>query len=109
MRVEYAIQEGWPSQQAGLRNRIGALAIRPQGKFKIGITNAPEDRMKQYGGGFDRMIVLYKTSSWDNVRKLERNLIDSYLDYDGNRNLKSGGGGRKPAEGPYYLYVVVGY
>jgi hypothetical protein len=80
---------------------------------KIGITNDPERRWREYYGpyGWHEMHVLYESSSHDHVCALEREFVRRF---DGALmrspgypwNSTGGGGGRKPTSGPYYLYLV---
>jgi hypothetical protein len=75
--------------------------------FKIGITNNPNQRFKNgYAKLYDKMIVLYRSSSLNNVSDLECKLIEH------NRDLADniiGGGGGNYGNPPYYMYVVVKY
>ena len=69
----------------------------------IGITGAPAARATGYLWPYTQMIVRYRTSSEDYVRRMEDILVDEYEDYCDN--IISGGGG--PVSGPpYYLYIV---
>lgn len=75
--------------------------------FKIGITNNPESRFQHgYAKSYDKMIVLYRSSSLSNVSDLERELIEH------NRELADnmiGGGGGNYGNPPYFMYVVIKY
>lgn len=100
---------GWPSSLIGIRHRVGALTREKS--FKIGITNDPRRRARQYDRNepfYDEMIVLYKSPSIDNARTLEKKLINAYIDNDRkpSDNRNRGGQGRIGAP-PHYAYVVV--
>ena len=74
--------------------------------FKIGITNNPESRFRHYAKDYDKMIVVYRSSSLNNVSELERELIEH------NREIADnviGGGGGNYGSPPYFLYVVIKY
>lgn len=76
-------------------------------KFKIGITNSPSRRWNQaYSGEYCEMRVIYRTSSWRNVTRVERGLIDHNWNCESCTNQRGGGAGFS-GEGPYYLYVVI--
>ena len=100
------VTTGAPSQAIStLRRRISAYT-RDGTLFKIGITNNPSRRKSQYEDDtdYDEMIVLYRTSSDSFQRQLEQTLIVDY--WDRCDNSIQGGGGR-PTNGPYYLYIVI--
>lgn len=109
MSVYYDFNTGKPSNiLTNVVRRISAFTR--QGRvcnFKIGITNYPERRWNQaYKTIYDKMLVVYKTSSIKYVSALEFELINhNWFHCD---NLIAGGGGAigKP---PYYLYVVLKY
>ena len=104
MDIRFEVQTGWPSKTA-LRSRISQY-VRDAGGFKIGITYNPQSRARGYEDDpYTEMIVLYKTSSIANVRKMEEMMIDLYAGR--SDNLNRGGGGPASEEGPYYLYVVM--
>ena len=108
MQLRYEIQGGWPSQLTNINQILGGYK-KHLSAFKIGITNDPENRKRQYEKDYPRyfgeMIVLYETTSLSNARKLEKQLIDK--NWEDERLINEiGGGGGKPGEGPYYLYIV---
>ncbi len=75
--------------------------------FKIGITNNPEKRFKaSYASTYDKMIAVYRSTSIDNVSRLEAELIEHNRDL--SDNIIAGGGGNI-GDPPYYLYVVIKY
>ena len=73
--------------------------------FKIGITNGPERRFRHaYIHDYDKMLVIYKSTSLNYVSELERELIEH------NKELADnliGGGGGNYGDPPYY-YVCCG-
>lgn len=73
--------------------------------FKIGLTSNPERRFQEeYSKRYDKMVVLYQTSSINNVSQLEIELIQHNKELADN--IISGGGGNY-GDPPYYLYVVI--
>lgn len=110
MQPEWRQRTGWPSSLIEIRHRIGAFTRgKTEGKtiFKIGITCRPERRGYEYDRNepfYDRMIVLYETSSIKNARDMEKALIKHYRDQCDN--LRNGGGGRIGTP-PHYMYIVV--
>lgn len=75
--------------------------------FKIGITNNPERRFKRrHIKKYDKMIVVYRSSSINSVSELEDKLIEHNKELADN---KRGGGGGDYGAPPYYLYVVIKY
>ena len=104
MDVRFDIETGWPSQ-VNLHGRVSALTrIDRVSGFKIGITSNPDVRASQYGDLYDEMVVLYESSSEDNVREMERHLVDYYRD---DSDAERGGGGGRLGQPPYFLYVVL--
>ena len=109
VKLKYDVDSGWPSRlESRLTRRIAALTRRSSA-FKVGITNWPERRKRQYERDHPRhcseMVVLYETASHRNASRLESLLIDYNWDRYELRNEIGGGGGRR-GEGWYYLYVV---
>lgn len=81
---------------------------RNHSKVKIGITNKPERRIKQHSKSnlnWEKMIVIYETSSVSFVNKMEKKHISYQMLYVTNQ--RNGGGGRDGKTGPYYLYVLL--
>lgn len=101
MQVVWRIETGWP-QWLNLRRRVGALR-RHSIFYKIGITNDPDRRARQYYDEYDEMIVIYQTQSLASARWVERDLIDFTWDDTDN---EVGGGGGNFGEPPYFVYVV---
>ena len=101
MDIRWEQDSGWPSQLRTMRSRVSAL-VRDASGFRIGMTNWPPTRGSQHGGSYHEMIVLYETSSRNNM-ELERQLIDHYRETCENRGPGAEG---RPGEGWYYVYVV---
>ncbi len=81
--------------------------LRNYSNVKVGFTNNPESRITKHKLdtiGWDRMIVIYETSSINFVKKIETILIENNWDYV--ENIISGGGGRT-GEGYQYIYVLL--
>lgn len=73
--------------------------------FKIGITNDPQRRFQEeYASYYDKMIVLYRSSSINSVSTLEDELVEHSSELADN--IIAGGGGNYGAP-PYFLYVVI--
>src|SRR6266446_2955987 len=123
MEIRDACETGWPSgvrlqqrvaayvREDRLRNyklhdRVKAY-VRDERlrRYKVGITSGPRTRAVQYGAQYDEMILVYRTSSNDHVRELER-VLTEYFGDDCDNEI-NGGGGRQATGGPYFLYVVV--
>ena len=85
-----------------LRRRIAAN-IRFCISLKIGITSNPKERALDYSSEYDDMMLLYKTSSDNYVKDMERRMICEYWDYVDN---SIGGGGGRLGSAPYFLYIV---
>ena len=103
---------GWPDAvESRLRRKVGALSRHGAFHKKIGITNNPAVRWAWHRQhGWRRMEVLYKSSSRDHVCELERRLVERlHLDValgGQHHNARAGGGGRIPASGPYFVYLI---
>ncbi len=114
-RVEYREITGWPAAVSSRLRRAISQYARRYPCFKVGVTNNPETRFALYrnaaeyeGGLYGRMIVLYATSSAENVAAMEKDLVDYFLESPGNRNVNLGGAGPfRSGRPPYYLYVVL--
>ena len=109
MRLVCDMDSGWPNDLTpGLQRRVAALKGHTCA-FKIGITNCPEERMREYErsnpGYYSEMRVIYRTSSRRNAVELEKRLIERNWFDEKFEGKIAGGGGRK-GKGEYYLYVV---
>ena len=108
-RVTYPYYTGRPNEVLSnvLRSISAYTRIDRTRSFKIGITNDPERRFQEeYAPYYDRMFVLYRSDSIDNVSILEEELVEHNKDLADN--IVAGGGGNIGIP-PYYLYVVVKY
>ena len=108
MSIQWDVWTGWPSNlKSSFRRRVSAYVRNVDFyDFKIGITNNPKRRFREYRNSddvYDRMIVIYETSSLDSVRHFEALMID---DYEYSANFASGGGGSY-GDPPYFMYVVI--
>ena len=107
---DYCITGRASDVEGTLRRKIGALCRQHGYHHKVGITNNPERRfLRHAANGARTMHVLYRSSSLDSVRHLERVLI-AWLPFRLATgiyyNATGGGGGRVPEHGPYYLYLI---
>jgi hypothetical protein len=85
-------------------------------KLYIGIASGPDshsalkrrfDKYKQ-GHGINEMIVLYESSSQDFCRDVERYLEKYFSDHHPNIINRTGGGGGRGADQPwYFVYLAV--
>jgi hypothetical protein len=111
MSVTYWYSTGHVSSVLSvLRHALGCYA-RGAEWIKVGITRTPEIRFEAHqrqwneGEKWDRMVVVYQTSSWRSACRVE----DALIRYARTRpyagklfNQVAGGGGRVPEEsGPY--------
>lgn len=112
--VCYRPLTGHPSQvKSRLCRKVGALSRHGGFHRKIGITNEPQRRWREFYGpnGWHEMHVLYESSSHRHVCDLEREFVRRFYDEVMRTpgwawNGTGGGGGRKPLAGPYFLYMV---
>lgn len=112
--IEYDYWTGLPNHVEGnLHRTIGALSRHWAFHQKVGITANPDDRWSRYyeGRGWKQMNIIYASDDHADVCYLERKLIDRFragvMTSPGyHHNQVGGGGGLRPAGGPYFLYVV---
>jgi hypothetical protein len=105
---------GWPSGvTATLHRKIGALCRHGGFHRKIGITNDPGIRWRSAyrHNGWQRMHIVYRSDCHDHVCQLENQIVQRFYSEIMSStgwyyNAVGGGGGRKPRNGPYYLYLV---
>lgn len=98
----------------GSNNEVIESLIRSVGQYtrhyksvKIGITHNPDRRSNEHARStmrWKKMVVKYKTSSINFIKKTEQILIEYHWDFIKN---EVGGGGGAEGEGPYYLYVLL--
>lgn len=110
MSVYYSYLTGNPADvTTPLIKRVSAFTRNSKvTNFKIGITNDPDRRWRElHKFSYDEMLVLYGSSSINNVSLLETWVIEHNRDHCDN--IKAGGAGGIAELPPYYLYVVVKY
>ncbi len=104
MRVLYRIKR---DSIKNVRSKIGSSIVyySKEHKVKVGITSKPKRRAAKYTieSDYDDMIVLFKTSSEQTIRELEKFLVEKNWELVDN---EIGGGGGPLGNGPYYLYIV---
>ena len=118
MDVVYNYDTGHLVQvESNLKRTLGQYACH-NAYIKVGITVDPEKRFKWHqkerasvGDYWERMVVIYGTSSWDVAKRAERRLI-KYAHNAGYEaevfNDAPGGEGRRPHEGQFcYVYVLL--
>jgi predicted GIY-YIG superfamily endonuclease len=121
MSVEYNYSRGHLNAvERELRQAVGQYGRR-NAYYKIGITGNPEERWRghqreraQENDTWDKMVVIYQTSSWEHACECERRLIE-YCDAKQHVHRaetfseRHGGGGRPPTthEGPFYVYILL--
>lgn len=106
-RVNYNYVTGRPEDVVSdVLRSLSAYTRRDRVRnFKIGITSNPERRFReQYNKNYDKMVVLYQSSSITNVSRLEVELVQHNKELADN--IIAGGGGNY-GEPPYYMYVVI--
>lgn len=91
-RVIYNYQTGRPNDvlSSVLRSISAYTRVDRATAFKIGITCNPENRFRQaYADSYDKMLVVYQSSSVNNVRDLERLLLSSITENCATTLLKA--------------------
>ena len=97
-----------------LKNRISNLSNNCK-YFYIGLTNRPKTRFQEHRNSdgilWDRMVVLYKTSSLRKEGDFEESLILYYKNGPRASKLKNIKNGRQGALSapPYYIYAIFKY
>lgn len=107
MSIKYDDWTGWPSNLEGSFHRRVSAYVRncDENNYKIGITNNPERRFREHKrSGYNKMIVMYRTSSWKSAGDMEDRLIEYCEKY--SANLVRGGGGSY-GDPPYFLYLII--
>ena len=113
-----------PSAKAGkalqlTKQSIASTLAKGPAVFKVGLAGDPLFRFYKKpspsspspGYFYDReryeyMHVVYAGATWDEASLMEAVLISEFLGKPGNRNINSGGEGRKVFEPPFFTYVV---
>lgn len=97
-----------------IKNRVSNLAQHCK-YFYIGLTNRPYDRFREHncrdGIVWDRMVVLYQTTSALKEGNFEEELILYYKESKFKKKLKNNKDGRQGplCQPPYYIYVLLKY
>lgn len=106
MSVTFSFWTGHASERlVPLKRCISGFTRQDRQAFKIGISSDPNRRWREeYRGHYDRMLVIYSTSSEKSIRRIEKWLTEYFEDFSDNLRL---GGGGPSSSGPYYLYVVL--
>lgn len=97
-----------------IKNRVSNLAAHCR-HFYIGLTNRPEDRMREHrrddGILWDRMVVLYQTTSLKKEGDFEEDLILYYKSSKYSRKLTNDRNGRQgpTTAPPLYIYAIFKY
>ena len=108
--VVYNHVTGFPFVVIGTLNRKIGQYKRSYGLIKVGITGQdPNVRFNQHRRDFywDKMIVIYESSSSAHCNVLETILVDCH--YNDLVNVRSGGGSKLSAPGKNYVYVLLRY
>ena len=97
-----------------IKNRMSNLSNHCK-YFYIGLTNRPKARFQEHRNSdgilWDRMVVLYKTSSLRKEGDFEEELILYYKNGPRASKLKNNKNGRQGALSapPYYIYTIFKY
>ena len=97
-----------------IKNRISNLANHCK-YFYIGLTNRPKSRFQEHRNSdgiiWDRMVVLYKTTSLKKEGDFEEDLILYYKNSQHSAKLENIKNGRQGALSapPYYIYAIFKY
>ena len=109
MSIVYNYLTGYPNHViSDLKHSISQYANNSS-YIKVGITNNPENRWYQHKNedpDWEKMVVVYKSSSIDNVREIERELINHTIEREESYNFIGGGGGNF-GDGPQFLYFLI--
>ncbi len=72
---------------------------------KVGITSNPRARASSYrsSGSYDKMVILYETTSEKEIRELEKYLVEKNWEIVNN---EIGGGGGPLGKAPHFLYII---
>ena len=97
-----------------IKNRVSNL-VRHCRYFYIGLTNRPWNRFMEHNRydeiEWDKMVLLYKTSSLVKEGAFEQELIQYYRESQYSKKLKNnkGGGEGRYGKAPHYIYVLLKY
>lgn len=113
---DWCIKGSWNRVEPTVRRKLGRFkrfaAEHYSGCVKVGATNNPYVRWTSHkrGTGWEEMVVLWETTSYRDVSRAERTLIEwasRYEDAD-CMNFVGGGGGLSPSATHHYVYVLLG-
>lgn len=110
MSIIYDYYTGWPSQIISDLKRSITQYLNNNCYVKIGITNDPERRWnehKYYDPSWDKMVAVYESSSLNQVRYLESELIKYEWKREELWNSIGGGGGNFSENTTYFLYLLI--
>lgn len=110
MSVEWRYYTGFPEQVISNLKRSVTQLANYNSYIKVGITVDPDRRWSEHlrsDPSWNRMLVVYKTTSLRFVRQLEIDLIAHSIDRDESWNLIGGGGGPISRSGEHYIYILV--
>ena len=106
MKVKYSYYTGRPNE-LDLHKKASQLTRNDYYTgYKIGITNNPERRAKDYelhATRYNEMLVIYETQSRNFAKTVERQITE-YL--EGFCDNKIMGGGGNYGQPPYYVYIA---
>ena len=117
VNFDHCISGWYCNIEIDLLRRINLLSRRNGFHQYVGIASNPQNRWDTYHhkNGWGQMYVIYRSSSWDQVRSVEKSL-DEWLrgsdpiwwNHGYAHNEKGGGGGRRPTKTPppYYVYIL---
>lgn len=112
MEKVYNPKRGVPSKViADVKKKISNI-VYSVNVFKVGSTGDYHQRVKYYEReGYDKMYVVYETSSLKYMAEIESELNAYYKDWETNINYNKGSGGPAPSKQveKYYVYVVIQY
>ena len=98
---------GYPSNVLEYLHRSISQYSSWGNRIKVGITNNPERRLMEHersNQNWQRMVVMYKSTSINNTSWLERELVERNWERVENEIFGGGGG---IGEGFQYLYVLL--
>ena len=104
---EHVRQGHWNQLVSTIRHSLGQF-YRRNDLIKIGATQNPEQRWSTYSiDGWREMVVLWETTSYDQIKSAEKEAIDWAWEYDGLENDRGGGAGLRRGADRYFLYAVL--
>jgi hypothetical protein len=110
MSVEWSFYTGRPSTVIGNLKRSVTQLANNNAFVKVGITVNPKRRWREHWQNdptWNRLVVVYRSTSLNYVRELERELIAHSIERVESMNMVGGGGGPNSRGGRHYLYILV--